>query len=62
MTKLYVTALNYAKRLFTRKEEGAAMTEYGLLIVGIALVAFIGAQALGTALSTLYGTTIVGKL
>jgi Flp pilus assembly pilin Flp len=45
-----------------RDEEGATMTEYGILIALIALVAFAGVQLLGVNLATLYGTfaTAVG--
>ena len=43
-------------------QRGLAMLEYGLVAVAIALVVFLGAKTLGTSLSTLFGTTIVGSL
>jgi Flp pilus assembly pilin Flp len=62
VTKLLIKARIAATRFLSRNEEGATFTEYGLLILGVALVAFIGAQLLGSALSTMYGTTIAGTL
>jgi Flp pilus assembly pilin Flp len=35
----------------TGRDEGATMVEYVLVVVAIALVAFIGAQVLGTGIS-----------
>ena len=58
MLKAYL----YVKNLFTRKEEGATMVEYGLMVALIAVVAMVGVALLGTALNTLFGTTIVAKL
>lgn len=44
-----------------RDESGATATEYAMLIVFIALAIAVGAQALGTSLTTLFsnvGTTL----
>ena len=50
-------------KAFRKDERGASATEYAMLIVFIALVVAVGAQALGTDLSNLFttiGTTING--
>lgn len=52
LTKLYVKA----KNLFARKEEGATMVEYGLMVALIAAVCIVTITVLGTQLSTLFGT------
>jgi len=41
-------------RAYTKSDRGATMVEYGLLIVLIAIVAAIGAFALGGGLNTLF--------
>ena len=43
------------------REDGATMTEYGLVLAGISLIAFVGAQLLGTDISGMFqnvGNTI----
>lgn len=45
-----------ALTLMIRDEEGATMTEYGILIMLIALVAFSGVQLFGINLQTLFRT------
>jgi len=40
---------------FVRDEQGQDLIEYALLATFVALVAIVGAQALGTALNTWYG-------
>jgi Flp pilus assembly pilin Flp len=45
-----------ALTLMFRDEEGATMTEYGILLALIALVAFSGVQLFGVNLATLFGT------
>ena len=47
-------AIKYLMWKLFRREEGANMLEYGLLIVLIALVAAAGLSALGTNLSTFF--------
>lgn len=49
MTKLF----NGLKR-FVREEDAPTMAEYGLLLVFIALVAAVGAGALGVGLNNLF--------
>ena len=52
LMKLYVKA----KNLFTRKEEGATMVEYGLMVALIAAVCIATVTILGTQLSSLFST------
>ena len=42
----------------SRDEKGAAMVEYALLVVGIAVVVAAAALALGGRISTLFGTFV----
>jgi pilus assembly protein Flp/PilA len=51
--KTVLRAFSYFLR---RKEEGAAMAEYGLLLLLIAVVVIAGATALGNAINGLYNT------
>jgi pilus assembly protein Flp/PilA len=54
--------LSLARR-FCNDEGGATATEYAMLIVFVALAIAVGAQALGTSLTTLFtsvGTTLSG--
>jgi Flp pilus assembly pilin Flp len=46
---------------FVREEEGQDLVEYALLVGFIGLVAVAGVTALGTAINTYYGTTIVSS-
>jgi len=41
-------ALTFVQSRFVRREEGATMVEYGLIIAVIAAVVVVGALALGT--------------
>lgn len=61
MLALYVTL----QTLFTdrldrvkRDDKGATMIEYGLMVVGIAVVVGIAAAALGTRVSTMFGNIL----
>jgi Flp pilus assembly pilin Flp len=54
-----------ALTLMISDEEGATMTEYGILIMLIALVAFSGVQLLGVNLQTLFrgfATAVQGSM
>jgi len=53
MNKLFTKA---QAALATRRqnEEGAAMVEYGMLVAGIAVVAYVGVQALGGGINGLF--------
>lgn len=57
MTKL----LTRVTKLFGRKEEGATLVEYGLLLALIALVAVLAITNLGSNISSLF-TNIAGKI
>jgi len=50
-----------AKSLFTRKEEGATMVEYGLMVALIAVVCIAAVTALGLAVRGTF-TGITGSL
>ena len=57
LMKLYVKAQN----LLTRKEEGATMVEYGLMVALIAVVCIAAVTFLGTRISAMFssvGTSI----
>jgi len=47
MTKLYLSAVATLKQL-ARREEGASLAEYGLLVALIAVVCIAAIQLLGT--------------
>jgi len=53
MNKLFTKA---QAALATRRqnEEGAAMVEYGMLVAGIAVVAYAGVKVLGVNIDTLF--------
>jgi pilus assembly protein Flp/PilA len=46
---------------FVREEEGQDLVEYALLVGFIGLIAVAGVTALGNAINTYYGTTIIGS-
>jgi pilus assembly protein Flp/PilA len=52
------TLTNAVRKLFTRKEEGAALVEYGILVGLIAVVAIGAVAALGTELRTVFNTIV----
>jgi Flp pilus assembly pilin Flp len=54
--KLVNKILRTVKRIFTGKEEGASLAEYGLLLALIAVVCILAIQLLGTQISTLGGS------
>lgn len=47
-------AYYYVKSLITRKEEGATMVEYALMVALIALVAIAGVTLAGSAISKMF--------
>jgi pilus assembly protein Flp/PilA len=61
MKKIYGALCNLNSRLFTRKEEGATMVEYGLLVALIAVASVAILTTLGTDLSALF-STVDGKV
>ncbi len=56
MLKCFVSAQTYLTGLLNRDDKGATAVEYGLLVGLIALVIIGAVFALGTNLSTLFGT------
>lgn len=53
MLSIFVTGVNYVRARFPR-EDGAVATEYGLLLVLIALAIVVAATALGVALDGVF--------
>ena len=53
MLNSYVAVKNFFSDLWSR-EEGATMVEYGLMVALVALVAAVGATALGISVSALF--------
>jgi pilus assembly protein Flp/PilA len=53
MLSIFVTGVNYVRSRFPR-EDGAVATEYGLLLVLIALAIVVAATALGVALDGVF--------
>ena len=53
MNKLF-TKMQTAMAARRQQEEGAAMVEYGMLVAGIAVVAYVGVQFLGGAINGLF--------
>jgi pilus assembly protein Flp/PilA len=51
-----VAAHTFISRFLTRKEEGASLVEYGLLVALIACVCIATITTAGTSISTLFGT------
>ncbi len=47
---------NSVRRFLTRKEEGASLAEYGLLLALIAVVCLAAIKVLGTQISTMFST------
>jgi Flp pilus assembly pilin Flp len=56
-----IKAIQIISTFLWRKNEGAAMAEYGLLLLLIAVVVIAGATALGNAISAMY-TQVAGAL
>jgi pilus assembly protein Flp/PilA len=54
MRKLMVSV----KKFFTRKEEGAGLVEYALLVTLIAIACILAMKALGTSISTTFNNVI----
>jgi pilus assembly protein Flp/PilA len=53
MVRYLNAAKNFAAKCFGRREEGATLAEYGLLLALIAVVCIAAITALGTQISTL---------
>jgi pilus assembly protein Flp/PilA len=55
--KKYVTAAKkFVSKFVTRKEEGATLAEYGLLLALIAVVCLAAIKLLGSQISTMFST------
>lgn len=50
---MFVIQVNLQK--FLRRDEGASMVEYALLVILIAIVALVAVRLAGTSLSSTYG-------
>ena len=58
----YITAARkFFSKYVTRKEEGATLAEYGLLLALIAVVCIAAITTLGTKISTMF-TTVSGSI
>ena len=56
-----IKAIQIISTFLWRKNQGAAMAEYGLILVLIAVVVVAGATALGKAITAMY-TQVAGAL
>jgi pilus assembly protein Flp/PilA len=56
MRKYLAAAKLFAAKLFTKKDEGASLAEYGLLLALIAVVCIAAITLLGGRVSTMFST------
>jgi pilus assembly protein Flp/PilA len=56
MRTYLLAAKKFVTKYITRKEEGATLAEYGLLLALIAVVCIAAIAALGTRISTMFST------
>jgi pilus assembly protein Flp/PilA len=56
VSKYLTTAKKFIAKYITRKEEGATLAEYGLLLALIAVVCILAITALGTKISSMFST------
>ena len=56
MKTLYARGKRFVGKYITRKEEGATLAEYGLLLALIALVCMAAITVLGTKISSMFAT------
>jgi pilus assembly protein Flp/PilA len=54
--KFYTAAKKFAAKYITRKEEGASLAEYGLLLALIAVVCITAIALVGTQISKMFST------
>jgi len=52
--KYYMIAKKFVAKYITRKEEGATLAEYGLLLALIAVICIVAIAALGTRISSMF--------
>ena len=53
-----LTHLKERCQALAREEDGAAMTEYAIVVAGIAVVAIVAVQALGTAIIGVFNDVV----
>jgi len=56
MRKYLIAAKRFVAKYVTRKEEGASLAEYGLLLALIAVVCMVAITLLGSSISTMFST------
>jgi pilus assembly protein Flp/PilA len=56
MKKFVTAAKKFVAKYVTRKEEGATLAEYGLLLALIAVVCIAAIKLLGTQISSMFST------
>jgi pilus assembly protein Flp/PilA len=56
MSKYLTAVKKFVAKYITRKEEGATLAEYGLLLALIAVVCIVAITALGTKISSMFNT------
>jgi pilus assembly protein Flp/PilA len=61
MKNLVTATKKFVAKYITRKEEGATLAEYGLLLALIAVVCLVAITTLGTKISTMF-TTVAGSI
>jgi pilus assembly protein Flp/PilA len=54
MSSYIAAAKKFVAKYITRKEEGATLAEYGLLLAGIAVLCILAIGALGARISTMF--------
>ena len=54
--RTYLMIKKFVAKYITRKEEGATLAEYGLLLALIAVVCIAAIAALGSRISTMFST------
>jgi len=54
--KFFTAAKKFAAKYVTRKEEGATLAEYGLLLALIAVVCIAAITLVGSKISTMFST------
>lgn len=56
MSKYLTSARKFVTKYITRKEEGATLAEYGLLLALIAVICIAAIALLGNKISTMFST------
>jgi pilus assembly protein Flp/PilA len=61
MKNLVTATRKFVAKYITRKEEGATLAEYGLLLALIAVICIVAIAAVGTKISTMF-STVAGSI